>query len=266
MNKKYAYCTSITKDVFIPCIILNKRIMDYLGCKYPLVVLVTDEVSKEGIKEMEDFNIIVKQVPSLIFNFLDNDNEGFFNLLKDIMINYSCFLLEEYDLIFNFEADIVLLENIENLFDVVNKKIKKHHNFAFWKDRICYKSNLNEINTQIFFCKPNLKIYNEITSLINKSKLIKDDHSVARIFYYNNPIIEDEIKMPLIIHFRGHPKIWIFRDYFPFLKELFYNNKKSLTEKEYNFLANNADMFDNFTRIIKIEDKLDILTFLNIKI
>lgn len=266
MSKKYAYCTSITKDVFIPCIILNKRIMDYLECKYPLVVLVTDEVSEEGIKELEEYNIIVKKVPSLIFNFLDEDNKGFLNFLKNIMINYSCCLLEEYDLIFNFEADIILLENIDNLFDVVNKKMKEYHSFTFWKDDMFYKSNLDEINTQIFFCKPNLKTYYEITSLINKSKLIKDDHSVARVFYYNNPVFGDETKMPLVIHFRGHPKLWIFKDYFPFLKELFYNNKKSLTEKEYKFLMNNAELFDNFTRIISIEDRLDILTFLNIEL
>lgn len=266
MNKKYAYCTSITKDLFIPCIILNKKIMNYLECKYPLIVLVTDEVSDEGIKEMEDYNIIVKKVPSLIFNYLDEDNKGFLNILKNIMINYSCSSLEEYELVFTFEADIVLLENIDNLFDTVKKTLKKNHNFMFWKDNIFYKSNLNEINTQFYFCKPSLKLYHEIVSLINKSKLIKDDHSVARIFYYNNPIFNDDFKTPIVIHFRGHPKIWIFKDYFPFLKKLFYNKEKILSEKEYNFLLNNYEMFDRFTRIVDIKERLNALSILNIEI
>ncbi|MBE6148328.1 MAG: hypothetical protein E7167_02380 [Firmicutes bacterium] len=59
MNNKYAYATAITNDNYIPCIILNKRIMDYLKCKYPFIVLIAGEVTEQGIKQMKDFGIIV---------------------------------------------------------------------------------------------------------------------------------------------------------------------------------------------------------------
>ena len=60
---KFAYCTTITKDDYIPCIILNKRLLDYFNSKYPFVVLVGNEVSQKGIEWLKEFNIIVKEVP-----------------------------------------------------------------------------------------------------------------------------------------------------------------------------------------------------------
>ena len=116
MNKKYAYCTSITKDLFIPCIILNKKIMNYLECKYPLIVLVTDEVSDKGIKEMEDYNIIVKKINIPL------------KYIKPIgIINFFALMLENYDKVFVFEADIILLlrkygKNEDNIFNIKFKK------------------------------------------------------------------------------------------------------------------------------------------------
>ena len=147
MQNKYAYSCSISKDKYIPYIILNKRIMDYLGCKYPLVVLVTDEVSKEGIKEMEDFNIIVKEIPKL--KLMHN---------HDFALNFSSLLLEEYELIFTFEADIILLDNYDYLFNLINDTSKKDKNLILFPRPA--EGNLSncpifiEPESAFFFCRP----------------------------------------------------------------------------------------------------------------
>ena len=48
--EKYAYATVATTDMFIPCIIRQQHRMEYLKCKYPFIVLITENISKKNIQ------------------------------------------------------------------------------------------------------------------------------------------------------------------------------------------------------------------------
>lgn len=242
MNKnKYAYCTSITRDFYIPCIILHKRIMDYLKVKYPLIVLVTEEVSENGIKEMEEYNIIIKKIQPICLQNIDVP----LNYLKQTVINFSSLLLDDYDLIFNFEADMVFLRNLDPYFNIVFKNIFK--NFYFFKENIKYKNNIfYEPKISYYFCKPDKKLYKNLIDF-NCRANVKSDHCLMRTLFYNHFSLKDQKRVEEYkptLHFRGHPKVWRgYQDYFSFINDIFLN-KDIPIKKIFNFLKNEVMFFD----------------------
>lgn len=166
MNKKYAYCTAITKELYIPYIIFNKRLMDYLNVKYPLIVLISDNISKQAIAEMEKYNIIVKNSPLIKLNHQ-----------ADYAVNFSSLLLEEYDLIFTFEADIVLLENLDYLFTIIDDTTTIDNKLILFSKK---KSLFLEPVSFYFFCRPSLQEYQFFKSI---AAITNSEHDIVRTYY-----------------------------------------------------------------------------------
>ena len=217
-NNKYAYCTVITQDKYIPCLIRQKQRMDYLGCKYPFIVLITENLQNSYvIEKLKQNKIIYKIIPYLQTKNINNS----FKYFQDTINIYQVLLLEEYDFILFIEADIIFKINFDFLFNLfIDQKI----NNPF----ICFRHNIDSkrlnIDNIFFFVRPNKQIYYLIMDTYKKIHYEADVDILNILFYNCLIIIDDELQIFFdenILHFLGHPKIWEITN-IPFLNNFFF--------------------------------------------
>lgn len=210
MDKKYAYCTVITNDNYTPCILLNKKIMEQLQCEYPFIVLVTDNVSQKTITTLKENHIIVKNT-----QFFQLTHKNTMKRFQNTIMIYSPLMLTEYSKIIFFEADILLLENCDVLFNYETSDTKP---FYFYDDFICDIFNIKYFHfpvTEFYICTPSIFHYNVI--FYEMLPYCTLDHEIASIFYYH--CLHSEVRKKYI-HFAGRKKPWYNINLYNFYKNI----------------------------------------------
>ena len=226
MNNKYAYVAAITNNLFIPCLIRSAQITKFKGRKYPFVVLVTKDITDKDIQLLEDFDIICKRIPYFVLNLYEFQSVDLL-YYHNVAIHYAALSLIEYDKVFVFEADILLLTNCDILLETA--EFRKNQYFICDFDKT-YDCTLNQYSNEIFLgpetftylCKPNINIYKNFLTFCQKSNF-KNDHQIIRVYFYNSIINNKNFFNNIkYIHFLGHPKIWEVYKNIPIIKDIFY--------------------------------------------
>jgi len=111
----YIYATLLSSvDYITPVILLNKSIRKY--CSFPLLVLITNNISEQCIPILKKQNIKYK-----IINFIeyskDFQNENKNSYLLNIASKFGVFTLTEYDKVVYLDADAILFESLDELFN-----------------------------------------------------------------------------------------------------------------------------------------------------
>lgn len=115
-----AYITALSADNYLTgCLVVNKSLKK-VNSKYPLVVLASKDLSKKSIKILEKNNIKViypKNKLSLPESIIKQNSDADFDYWTKSFIKLLAFDLDEYEKIVLIDNDIIVLENIDDLFE-----------------------------------------------------------------------------------------------------------------------------------------------------
>ena len=204
MNKKTSYVCVLSTNNYLPgVLILNENLKD-LNSKYDLLCLINENINERTRRILDFFKIKYKEMQSI-----DHPSEyGHWKYTFDKLNIYS---LVEYEKIVYLDVDIVIKENIDELFDV--EAPAACLDLPWYKDRLC---------SGALVIKPNLDDYFNLIGLLRK-KQYDGDQDVLNDYYkkftildkkycvtraldlYNKPENEKLPIVPLIKYFDNEP-------------------------------------------------------------
>ena len=120
--KNYSYVTLLTDDTYAYGVILLNESLKQVKSKYPLHVLITESVS-EPVKEILKQNNIkfdlidIISMPEEIYNYNKSINLKQAIIWKDQYTKFHLFNLTKYNKIVYLDADILILKNLDHLFN-----------------------------------------------------------------------------------------------------------------------------------------------------
>lgn len=203
-NTKYAYVFTVAmNDIFVGYGLALAKSLKETGTKYDIICQVDKGVSLEGIKALSEYAWIV-QIPEIdiqhpeIEKFIQNMYQGTRNKIFDIFVTRFYFLtFTQYDKICSLDGDIIVLENIDNIFDYdtpagvfshtnssryskhssVKDIYKKYKHNDKLSPKIIKKAfnGSHTVNNGLLLLKPSKKIWNKMIKIakrIDKYELI----------------------------------------------------------------------------------------------
>ena len=125
MDKKRSYITLLTNDDYLYGIMLLSETLKQVKSKYPLTVLITKDVSlpcREILNQLQiPYQLIdIISMPDALYEENVKIHKKFTNNWKNCFTKYKLFDLTEYDKIVFLDADIMVLKNLDDLFDKPN--------------------------------------------------------------------------------------------------------------------------------------------------
>ena len=168
MNK-YSYITLLTDDSYIYGVILLNESLKNVNSQYPLEILVTSNVSKPIINILEQLQLkysIIKPIKNE--QFIDYNIKIMPQFAKTWSLCLSkieIFNLIQFDKIVFLDADILVLKNLDHLFDYphLTSAIDGEY-FNLWPDD-------PHFNAGILVIEPNQQEYNNISNYISNFSL-----------------------------------------------------------------------------------------------
>ncbi len=146
---KYTYACVLSNDTYLDGVLVLFNNLKSLDSKYPLICLVNDKVSKESKELLDFFGIKYKLYTSEnIINKYLTDNIDYFNVFK----------LEEYEKIVYLDTSLLILKNIDDLFNEESLSMPKDYPF-----------NKDKYNSRVMVLKPDSKIYTKLLKACEKS-------------------------------------------------------------------------------------------------
>jgi lipopolysaccharide biosynthesis glycosyltransferase len=296
IQNKFIYITYLSNDRdYKGALLLNYNLKKY-NHKYNLACIVLEGVSKKIRNILKKSNILLYEfnLKNILLNF--NISENFSNYLVDKHYygKFIIFKLIEYDKIVYLDTDLLIKENIDNLFKYDTKDkiymtydvLTSNTNLIFRKNDFnsgviilepsnntyekCYQ-NLNDFENN----KDNLFTDQTILNLLNKNNHINVNYLDFKYNYIsmlgNKTVIKD---YPIIIHFILHPKPWQIIDMDDSILEMYvYSDGKKYFDEWINLYfdmvkeqinkMNKLDKYFNYNKIfLRDNEKCEEIEFL----
>lgn len=161
MKNNYSYVTILTDDSYTYGICLLVESMKKVNTKYPLLVLITEDVSAPSIEILSQLNVQVQkidiiQISDYIYQHNFNINPALSVTWKSCWTKFQIFNLIKYDKIVFLDADIMILKNLDHLFD------KPHMTAALDGDYWTLWPNWPHFNSGCLVIKPSYEEFNNI--------------------------------------------------------------------------------------------------------
>ena len=166
MNKKYAYVSLLTNDNYTYGIVLLKESMKKVNTKYPLHVLVTNNVSTASLELLTQIGVTYEVVDTIaisedIYKYNFNINKKLTVTWKNCWTKFKIFDLIQFDKIVFLDADIMVLKNLDHLF------AKKHMTAALDGEYFNIWPNRPHFNSGCMVIEPNHELFNNILNYAN---------------------------------------------------------------------------------------------------
>jgi glycogenin glucosyltransferase len=246
--KRYAYVAYMANDRDIKGVLLLHYNLKKVNSKYPFVVLIIEKVSDSIKKILKENNIptIYCNMKSTLESFT-NDNEYI-----DIIMNkhyygkYLIFALNQFEKVVYLDTDLLLMENIDNLFDYDTKPTQKDvtslsriymtndmQASAQSDNKVYVVLTTNAFNSGVIIYEPNdnitkilfrelvnlgkegFKKINTDQDLLNKliSANILECSLLSMVYNCSPTVVSDFLRLnmidrPRVIHFMLKPKPW----------------------------------------------------------
>ena len=195
-KSKYAYVWSIFKgDRYIPGILISAWSIKRTNTKYDLVCMVTHDVSEKARKILRKNSIKVIEVPYIqgTTKFkTGRQQELYENWLNISYTKWNCLNLTQYKKIFLLDADVVVTQNIDYIFDKYKRPagtfynpwsyVKRSSIKNFYKYKKVIKPDLIKkalskggfvmIATSVLI-KPNKKYFEKFKEMIKEQKQVE---------------------------------------------------------------------------------------------
>ncbi len=120
--KNYSYITLLTNDSYVCGIILLLESMKKVNTKYPLHVLITEEVSPPTIEILNQLKVSYKlvekiEMPKELMDYNMTINPNVAGTWRYCWTKFHIFNQTQFDKIIFLDADIMILKNIDHLFE-----------------------------------------------------------------------------------------------------------------------------------------------------
>lgn len=173
MNKCCYVCVLSTDDYLKGILVLNEN-LKHLNTKYDLLCLINNNILLETRRVLEFFGIKYKVIDEISYDSINIENPYWIYTFDKINI----FSLVEYEKIVYLDSDLLILNNIDELFD--------YNSLSMCKD-----APFSELfNTGVIVLNPNLDDYNKMKDLVRiqdtKNQKISDQNIINE--YFNGKI------------------------------------------------------------------------------
>lgn len=170
----YSYVTLLTNDSYIYGVIMLNGSLREVKSKYPLTVLVTDQVSKapRSIMDQLGINYIEVSTHSVndeVYKINLSKDPSTAGLWRDCLTKFEIFNLVQFDKIVFLDADILVLRNIDHLFNYVHMTAAVDGEyFNLWPDQMHFNSGCLVI-------EPSKEIYEDLINFANTINFNSDN-------------------------------------------------------------------------------------------
>ena len=195
----YSYVTLLTDDSYINGIILLTESLKKVKTKYPLLVLITEDVSDPGLEMLNQLKVQYKQVDKIsvseyIQRHNDQINPQFAATWKHCWTKFHVFHQTQFDKIIFLDADIMILKNIDHLFK------KPHMTAALDGEYFNVWPNWKHFNAGCLVIEPSEELFKNILefaksfpSQLLPSYIVADQEILN--FYYNTWPDQEELHL-----------------------------------------------------------------------
>ena len=174
---KYSYVSILTTDSYVfGLLVLWKSLMD-TNPKYPFHLLITPNLSKETMNLLEISKIKLIKINPIKNPILNDPNDRrFYNYSK-----LNMWSLTQFDKIVYLDADMVILHNIDELFE---KKNMSSTNSGGW---LPDKKDWKEMNSGMIVLEPSATIFEHMKSQVGliEKELGKGDQAFLHQYYHD---------------------------------------------------------------------------------
>ena len=120
MNK-YSYVTILTNDEYLYGVMLLSETLKQVNSKYPLTVLITDDVGAPTCEIMRQLGINYELIdtismPDVLYEENIKIHRQFTNTWRNCFTKFKIFDLTQFDKIIFLDADVMVLKNLDDLF------------------------------------------------------------------------------------------------------------------------------------------------------
>lgn len=260
----YSYVTYLTDDTYTFGIVLLVASMQKVNTKYPLHVLVTEEVSAPCIEMLDQLGVsheIVEVIPmsDCIADYNKTLSEKLSVVWKNCWTQFKIFDLTQFDKIIFLDADVMLLKNLDHLFEL------PHMTAALDGEYFNIWAGLPHFNTGCMIIEPSHEEFEKILDFADgftpekhyreepianqeilnnyfkdwpqKTELHLDKYYNVFVPYIEEKDIEDIDNNAYLLHFIGRKpwSFWIFEDNAERLpNEKYYEQAKEIIEEKNN--------------------------------
>lgn len=178
-----AYCTLLGNNEYFFGTLSLIASLDKVESMYPMVVMVTDNIDENYIKYLKQLkNVIVKKVNPINVSddVLSINNQNGQPKWTHSFTKLNMFNLTEYEKLVFVDSDMLIIDNIDNLFDLPNLSAtiadKAYPRKEAWK----------ELNSGIMVIEPKTAEFNRLKNLIPKdTKSPIGDQDILHLGYPN---------------------------------------------------------------------------------
>lgn len=163
------YISYICNDDYLPGIVALVKSLKYHQCKHDIIVMITSGVSDKSIKIISDLGAIIKKIDEIHYSgnlsHTIEDRYGKKNISWMTFTKINIWKQPEYEKLFYIDADMVVLQNIDSIFE---KNCTENNISAVFggSDYHKYKG----IESGVLLIKPANKIYNGLVEAMNSDK------------------------------------------------------------------------------------------------
>ena len=165
-EKNYAYVTLLTNDGYFPGAIILKESLKSVKTKYPLLCMVTPNVSLETTQKLEKagikpVHIDLIEFPEIIAQLNSEVHYEVFNTWRYCLSKLNCFTFTQYDKLIFLDADLLILKNLDHCFEM------PHMTAAFDGEYRNLWPRWPHFNSGFMVIEPSIDEFNKILDFIN---------------------------------------------------------------------------------------------------
>lgn len=233
----YTYVTTLCTENYLKgVLVLAESVKKY--CRNEFVVLITDDLPTRCKEILRRNNIDYIEAPNVIPNELINDNiknDAMFSHWGYTFFKLQVFSLTQYDKIVFLDSDMIIKENIDNLFEY------PHMSATIAGKSYPGNESFDELNSGIFVAIPEERITEKLIEtipIVAQKKKVFGDQDVLNEYYsdwmskkelhisenynvflmYYDYYKKHSVESIKVIHFIGKQKPWMLNGFSLFVE------------------------------------------------
>ncbi|KAI9296522.1 nucleotide-diphospho-sugar transferase [Neoconidiobolus thromboides FSU 785] len=155
-NYKLAYCALLTKESYTPGAHALVISHSQVASKYPLLFLISSEITLETQKKLRLSNpkVIFQQVDLIYPKDKSIESCYAFSHFSEVWTKLQCFSLEQYDYLCCLDCDMLFLKNLDEFLELASNKILHRSKFNYKKEVRFPENTTNLMACHACVCNP----------------------------------------------------------------------------------------------------------------
>jgi len=183
--KKYSFVSVLTTDDYLEGVLVLKHSLEKTKPKYPFLLLVTPNLSEKVMESLSSHKINFITVQGIEGPRVVTDPQ-----LKRWNFTYSklnIFGLTQFDKIVYLDSDMLILQNIDELFE------KPHMSAVKIRGKLPEFSTWNQLNSGLLVVEPSTKMFDDMLSKIGHIENVDSpsDEDFLNAYYFDWPSREE---------------------------------------------------------------------------